>query len=166
MQKIALIAAMSENRVIGKDNKLPWQMPADWRNFRRITNGKSFIMGRNSYEAPDRLLSTNKSIILSHKEIAGLCENCIRSDNLNKAIDLLKDESEIFILGGQSVFEQAISIANYIYLTEIHIEILGDAHFPVIEEKQWRKVKNEFHNKDSQNPYNYSFLEFERILIN
>jgi len=166
MQKIALIAAMSENRVIGRDNKLPWHMPADWKNFKRITHGKPFIMGRNSYEAPDKLLSTKKSIILSHSEIPDLCEHCIRVDHLDKALQLLITESEIFILGGQSVFEQAILISDYIYLTIIHAEIFGDAYFPEIDFSQWEMVKDEYHKKDSENPYDYSFREFERITIN
>jgi dihydrofolate reductase len=163
LKKISLIAAMSENRVIGNKNQLPWDMPADWKNFRRITYDKPFIMGRNSYEAPDRLISTRRSIILSHGEIPDLCENCLRVESLEKAFHLLGMESEIFILGGQSVFEQAISYANYIYLTVIHAFFEGDAYFPDIDMSDWRMIKNEFYNRDAENPYDYSFQEFERM---
>lgn len=163
MQKISLIAAMSENRVIGQDNKLPWKIPADWQHFRKITNGKAFIMGKNSYEAPDKLLSTNKSVILSHSRIQDLCKNCYQAESWDSAFTLLKKEPEIFILGGQSVFEQAISFASYIYLTIIHAEFPGDAYFPQIKLSQWRIIRDEFHHKDSENPYDYSFREYERF---
>lgn len=163
MQKISLIAAMSENRVIGYEKKLPWQMPADWERFRKITEGKPFIMGKNSYEAPDKLLSSKKSVILSHSGIPDLCKNCFQAGSWDSALELLKGEPEIFILGGQSVFEQAISFASYIYLTIIHEEFSGDAYFPQIKLSQWRIIRDEFHHKDSENPYDYSFLEYERF---
>jgi dihydrofolate reductase len=163
MQKISLIAAMSENRVIGHKKKLPWNMPADWQHFRKITHDKAFIMGKNSYEAPDKLLSTKKSIILSHTGIHNLCGNCFQADSWDSALEMLSGEPEIFILGGQSVFEQAISFAHYIYLTIIHAELSGDAYFPQIKLSQWKIIRDEFHHKDSENPYDYSFLEYERF---
>lgn len=163
MQRISLIAAMSENRIIGNNNRLPWHMPADLKNFRRITEGKSFIMGKNSYEAPDRLLSTNHSVILSHTGVSDLCNNCIVVNSWESAFDRLKEEPEIFILGGQSVFEQAISFSNYIYLTIIHSEFTGDAYFPEIKLSQWKIIKDRFFHKDSENQFDYSFLEYERF---
>jgi dihydrofolate reductase len=163
MQKISLIAAMSDNRVIGYKNKLPWHMPADWRHFRKITHGKAFIMGRNSYEAPDKLLSTKLSIILSRHDIKNLCEKCIKAENFEKAVELLKDEPEVFILGGQSVFEQALKLANYIYLTIIHGTFQGDAYFPEFDRSSWKLVRNKFNTRDDDNPFDYTFQEFERI---
>ncbi|MBS0001029.1 MAG: dihydrofolate reductase [Cyclobacteriaceae bacterium] len=162
MKKISLIAAMSENRVIGRHNQLPWNMPADWQNFRRITAGKPFVMGRNSYLAPDKLLSTSRSIILSHSEIPDLCENCIRAENWETALSLLQHEPEIFILGGQSIFEQAMSFANYIYLTVVHGIFPGDAWFPEIDKLEWKLIKDRFYHRDSRNPYDYSFQEYIR----
>ncbi len=163
MQKISLIAAMSENGVIGKKNQLPWHMPADLYNFKKITEGKPFIIGKNSYEAPDKLLSTKKTVILSHTEIPDLCENCIRANSWEAALHLLKGEPEIFILGGQSVFEQAISFANYVYLTIIHAEFSGDAYFPQIKLSQWKIIRDQFHHKDTENLHDYSFREYERF---
>jgi len=163
MQKISLIAAMSDNRVIGYRNQLPWHMPADWQNFKKITHGRSFIMGRNSYEAPDKLLSTQHSIILSHTEIPGLCKNCVRAESLEEALSLLSKEPEIFILGGQSVFEQALPKATYLYLTIIHSVFQGDAYFPEFEKTSWQMIKNEFNHRDENNPFDYSFQEYQRI---
>jgi len=162
-QKIALIAAMSENRIIGMNNKLPWKMPADWDNFLKITKGKSFIMGRNSYLSEDRLLSSKKSIILSHHELYELEEKCIWAPDIYHAFDMLKDETEIFILGGGSIFEQSMPHANYIYVTVIHSQIKGDTYFPEIDLRFWKNVKTDYHVKDIENPYDYSFLEYSKI---
>ena len=153
---------MSENRVIGKDNRLPWNMPADWKNFREITEGKTFIMGRNSYLAPDKLLSTSRSIILSHSVIPDLCEKCLRVQDWEAALALVKGEPEVFILGGQRIFEQALSFANYIYLTLIHARISGDAFFPEIDGSKWQLVRSRSFRRDRENPYDYSFLEYTR----
>lgn len=162
MKKISLIAAMSENRVIGRNNRLPWKLPADWHNFRKITAGKPFIMGRNSYLAPDKLLSTSLNIVLSHSEVPGLCENCLKAGNWEKAFSLMGDEPEVFILGGQQVFEEAIQFADYMFLTLVHTTIDGDAYFPGFDESEWTLVSNRFNARDSDNPFDYSFLEYER----
>jgi dihydrofolate reductase len=137
-------------------------MPADWKNFRKITEGKPFIMGRNSYLAPDKLLSTSRSIILSHSGIPDLCENCIRVEDWESAFALVKNEPEVFILGGQRIFEQAILFADYIYLTLIHARISGDAFFPEIDLSAWKLVRNRTFRRDEKNPYDYSFLEYVR----
>jgi dihydrofolate reductase len=162
-QRITIISAMSENRIIGMKNKLPWVMPADWNNFYKITRGKSFIMGRNSYLSKDRLLSSKKSIILSHHELYELEDNCIWAPDIYHALELLKDETEIFILGGGSIFKQTLSIASYLYLTVIHAQIEGDTYFPEIDPKCWRTIRNEYHDKDIDNPYDYTFLEYSKI---
>jgi dihydrofolate reductase len=162
MKRISLIAAMSENRVIGHNNRLPWKMPADWQNFQEITAGKPFIMGKNSYLAPDKLLSTSLSIILSHSEIDDLCENCIIARDWESALSHVMDEPEVFILGGQQIFEQAMSFADYIYLTIVHTRIAGDAFFPEIKLSEWRLVRERYFKRDENNPYDYTFLEYIR----
>ncbi len=154
---------MSENRVIGKNNRLPWDLPADHEHFRNITAGKPFIMGRNSYEAPDRFISDKKTIILSTGKVDDLCANCLVENDLSKAIDRVSGEEEIFILGGQQVFEQSFPLANYIYLTIIHAYFEGDAFFPEFDHMQWKIQKKDFHHKDKDNPYDYTFLEYSRI---
>lgn len=162
MQRISLIAAMSENRVIGKNNKLPWKMPADHVHFRKITKGHSFIMGRKSYLSEDQLLSDKLSVILTHHSTDYLHPNCKRAESLGEALSMLTEEKKIFILGGGEVFRQSLSIANHIYLTIIHAHIHGDTYFPEIDDCQWRLVREDFHEKDHQNKYDYSFLEYVR----
>jgi dihydrofolate reductase len=161
--KISLIAAMSENRVIGYRNRLPWHMPADWAHFRKVTKGKVFIMGRNSYEAEDALLSDKMSIILSqHAEITP-ARNCYRAKRLEEAFHLAREEKEVFILGGENVFRQTVFFADYIFLTIIHAQVNGDAFFPEFEQDHWILVKDQFLKKDQENIYNYSFREYQKI---
>ena len=162
MRKISLIAAMSENRVIGKNNKLPWKLPADHAHFRKITRGRPFIMGRKSYLSEDQLLSDKLSIILTHHTTDYLPQNCLRAESLGEALSILTEEKEIFILGGGEVFRQSLSIANHIYLTLIHAHIQGDTYFPEIDDLQWKLVKSDFHKKDNRNHYDYSFQEYVR----
>lgn len=157
-----MIAAMSENRVIGRDNRLPWKMPADHAHFRKVTGGHPFIMGRKSYLSEDQLLSDKLSIILTHHTTDHLLSNCLRAESLGEALSMLSGEKEIFILGGGAVFRQSLSIANHIYLTLIHAHIHGDTYFPEINHLQWKLLREDFHKQDDQNPYDYSFLEFTR----
>ena len=161
-KRIALIAAMSENRVIGRGNRLPWQMPADWENFRKITHDKPFIMGRNSFVAEDRLLSTYKSVILSHHTLKDLPPNCQQAHTIKESLELLAGEPEIFILGGQHIFEQTLHIANYLYLTIVHTVIDGDTFFPEFDHTKWRVMNNTRFSKDDENPFDYSFIEYQR----
>lgn len=161
-QKISLIAAMGKNRVIGKDNRLPWHLPADWENFHCITHDKPFIMGKMSYLAPDKLLSDYKNLILSHSDDLELCHNCEVSHSLKEALAKLVNEEEIFILGGANVFSQAISIANYMYLTVIHHVFEGDAFFPEYDPDLWTFKKKSHHKSDKDNPFDYTFYELEK----
>lgn len=152
---------MSENRVIGKNNRLPWHMPADLNHFREITAGKPFIMGRNSYLSEDVLLSDYKSVILTHEKLR-LRKNCILSSGLREALDMLKDEEAIFILGGEKVFRQSIPLSTCIYLTLIHTMIDGDAFFPEIEPGTWVEESSQFNRRDKSNPYDYTFITYRR----
>ena len=162
MQKISLIAALSENRVIGRNNELPWKMPADQEHFYKITKGHPFIMGRRSYLSNDKLLSTKKSIILTHHTSDQLRPKCVRAESLGEALSMLGHDGEIFILGGGEVFRQSLSIANYMYLTIIHTQIEGDTFFPDFDFNRWKIVKEIHHFKDIHNPYDYSFIEYSR----
>ncbi len=160
MSKIYLIAAMSENQVIGINDKLPWHLPDEWENFRRITNGKPFITGRKSYQAPDALHSTYRDVVLtSHKDILPDIEH---AENLDAALKMLENEAEIFILGGASVFRAAIHLADRIYLTVVHTHIEGDAFFPNIKSDEWDLETSEYHEADDEHLYAFSMNVLNR----
>ncbi|WP_131694722.1 dihydrofolate reductase [Dyadobacter tibetensis] len=158
--KIYIIAAMSENHVIGKANRLPWHLPDEWKHFRRITDGKAFITGRKSFEAPDALHSTYKNVVLSRSG-ANIPDSTLAPD-LDTALELLQDEKEIFILGGASVFEQAIDRAQRLYLTVVHAHLDGDAFFPSVNRDQWELTTSEYHGIDQEHVYAFSMNVFER----
>ena len=160
--KISLIAAMAENHVIGRNNRLPWKMPADHEHFRKITRGRPFIMGRNSYLSEDVLLSDYKSVIISHKKDLIPPKGCFLATSIDEAFELLNDEPEIFVLGGEYVFRQIMPVAAYIYLTIIHAHIDGDAYFPDIRNKEWEEVNRVFNHYNDDNPYDFTFAEYRR----
>lgn len=163
MQRIAAIAAMSENRVIGKDNKLLWSLPDDWKNFRRVTEGKPFIMGRKSYEAEDALISDYRNVIITRRERMELPEHTLLASSPEKALELLREEEEVFVLGGATIFEQMMPSVNYLYLTIVHHVFQGDAYFPEVDWERWLLVKSDYHKIDDNHDYAFSLNEYELI---
>jgi dihydrofolate reductase len=159
---ISLIAAVSENGVIGIHNRLPWYLPADLANFRRITAGHKFIMGRKSYEAEDKLCSDAGNVIVTRNKNYKISEHDSVAPNLREAIELLNKEEEIFILGGAEIFEQSIDIADKLYITLVHGKFPGDAFFPEIDMSIWKVSRKTNHAADDENAYDYSFLEYVR----
>jgi dihydrofolate reductase len=164
---IALIAAMSENRVIGRGNRLPWHMPADLKRFKRLTTGHAVIMGRRTFESMKcRPLPNRTNIVLTRQPGFHAAENVQIARSLDEALDLArsaeKNGKEIFILGGSEIFEQALPRADRIYLTVIHAAIPGDAYFPEIDSQQWALIDEERHDADERNADAYSFRVYER----
>jgi dihydrofolate reductase len=162
MAKKSIIAAMSENRVIGIDNRLPWNLPADWENFWRVTHGKAFLMGRMTYITPDALISPYRNVILTSKTDLAICDHCQRATTLEEGMRLLQSEDEIFILGGASVYAQTLGLADYLYLTVVHHEFEGDAFFPEIDWTAWELVSSERHEADDRHAYAFTFFEYQR----
>jgi dihydrofolate reductase len=157
-----LIAAMSENHVIGIDNRLPWHLPDEWKNFRKVTDGKPFLMGRKSYEAPDALHSSYRNVILTEHSENASSENLEYAHDLGAALALLKDENEVFVLGGESVFRQTIPLAQKLFLTIVHAHIDGDASFPALNAGEWELVNSEYHGIDKEHAYSFSMNVYER----
>lgn len=163
-KEIALIAAMSENRVIGVQNRLPWHLPGDWEHFWRTTAGAPFIMGRKSYETADALISTYKNVIISKRESLNLCDNCQQARSIAEALLLLADEPKLFILGGAQVFAQSIHLANAMYLTFVHHQFEGDAFFPEVNWAEWELQESTFHPADSRHAWPFSINIYKRII--
>lgn len=161
MQRIAAIAAMSENRVIGVDNRLPWRLPDDWTNFHRVTAGKPFVMGRKSLQTEDALISDYRNVIITTQDALDLPDKCQLAGTPEAALELLKNEPVIFILGGGTIFEQLMPRINYLYLTIVHEVVDGDTYFPEIDWNRWRLVKSVHHDKDDRHAYPFSLNEYE-----
>jgi dihydrofolate reductase len=128
---ISIIAAMAENRVIGLNNKMPWDLPSDRKRFHRITRGHPIIMGRKTFESIGRPLSLRTNIVLTHRRDY-VAPGCIVVHDLASALDACANADEAFICGGEEVFRETMALADKIYLTIIHRSIEGDAFFPDI----------------------------------
>ena len=149
---ISIIVAMSKNRVIGRDNDMPWHLSNDLKNFKRITMGKTVIMGRLTYQSIGRPLPNRKNIVLSRNLVD---TNVLIFNNLQEVLNFSKDEDEVFIIGGEDIYRQTINKANKIYLTTIDEEIAGDKHFPDIDLSSWDKISSENYIKDENNSHNF-----------
>ncbi len=128
---ISIIAAMAENRVIGLNNKMPWDLPTDRRRFHRITRGHPVILGRKTFESIGRPLSLRTNIVLTHRKDYS-APGCTVVHDLAAAFAACAGANEAFICGGEVVFRETIAQVDKIYLTIIHREIEGDAFFPDI----------------------------------
>ena len=160
--KISLISAMSLNRAIGLRGRLPWHhVPADWQNLERVTADRKMIMGRKSYDTPDRLWSKKGNIVVSQQFDYQLDEGFELANSFEEALKMYKNEEEIFVIGGEQIFRQALPKADAIHLTIIHDVFEGDAFFPQFNENLYTCQRRDF-KADNLNPYDYSFLVYER----
>jgi dihydrofolate reductase len=162
---ISAIVAMAENRVIGKNNQLPWRLPADLRHFKAITTGNPILMGRKTYESIGRPLPNRTNIIIT-RDAQFKAPGCIVVTSLEDAIRYASMENvrEIFIIGGACVYQQLLPHIQRIYLTVIHHVFDGDVYFPELDKKEWKEQECLSHAADEENPYAYSFLKLERII--
>ena len=156
---ISLIAAMAKNRIIGKDNQMPWHLPADLGHFKAVTLGKPIIMGRKTYESIGRPLPGRTNIVMSRNKDYKL-EGCETVTSLEDAIKLVQDVDEIMIIGGGFLYTQCIPQADKLYLTFIDLDVEGDTQFPPFEDLNLTELKREKHLKDEKNPYDYEFVDF------
>lgn len=164
--KISLICAMSENRVIGNKGLLPWgKLPNDLANLYRVTEGVSMIMGRKSYNTPDRVWSkTAPNIVVTSHENIDLEQGFQKANSIKSAIQLIENQGfkHVFIIGGGEIFKQTIHLANTIHLTLVHATFEGDAFFPTIDAAVFDLVERTDFNKDDRHAYDYSFLVYQK----
>jgi dihydrofolate reductase len=162
---ISLIAAMTPDRVIGKNNQLPWQMPADLQHFKKITLHKTIVMGRKTYQSIGRPLPHRRNIVIT-RDRHFMAPGCEIFHSLALALEALEAEAEIFIIGGGELYTQTIDHANYLYLTFIHAPIQGDSFFPEWDSNDWVEILRELHLADEENPYDYTFSLLEKRQTN
>lgn len=157
---ISILAAVAQNNVIGKDNKLIWHLPADLKHFKDITMGHHIIMGRKTYQAIGKALLGRTSIIIT-KQKGLLATDCLVVNSLEEAIKAAKmnKEDEAFIIGGGEIYKLAMNIADKIHLTEIGGSFEGDTFFPIIDKNKWEEIAREEFSADEKNKYNYAFVE-------
>lgn len=152
----SLIVATTLNNVIGKDNQMPWHLPADLAWFRQNTTGKPVIMGRKTFESIGRPLPKRINIVLSRKPFEH--NGVIWKDSFESAVDLVKDSEEILLLGGGELFKQYLPQADKLYFTQIQAEIDGDTFFPELNWDEWNIEHEEYRHADENNAYDLKFL--------
>ncbi|CAH2559943.1 dihydrofolate reductase [Cardinium endosymbiont of Oedothorax gibbosus] len=159
---ISLIVAMSLNRVIGKQNKLPWHLPADLQEFKKRTQGHHMVMGSHTFRSIGRILPNRVSIVVSIKMDRSVVGYHIVS-SIEEAISLSKaqGESELFVIGGGKIYRQTLPIAHRIYLTKIHAILPGDTYFPVLG-KEWVQRDIRSFKGDAKNSYDYELIVLEK----
>ena len=157
---VSIIVAMAKNRVIGKENDMPWHLPADLQHFRKMTTGKPIIMGRKTYESIGRPLPKRHNIIISRNSDYKV-EGCDVVGSLEEAVSIAGEVEEMFIIGGGFLYNQTIDAVNKLYLTFIDLEVEGDTFFPSYEHLITTKTLSEHHQKDEKNPYDYEFTIFD-----
>lgn len=159
--RLALIAALARNRVIGRDNHLPWHLPADLRFFKQMTMGKPLLVGRRTWESIGRPLPGRQMIVLSRDPAYRAC-GCTVAHSLEKALAIAGPVSEIMVIGGAALYQQTLPLAEQLYLTLVEAEVLGDARFPVWDPQEWRLVWEEAHSADADHAWPYRFQRWER----
>ncbi len=162
---VSIIVAAAENNAIGKNNQLLCHLPKDLKYFKSITKGHAILMGRKTYESIGRPLPERRNMVLSRGDFKA--DGTETFSNLGEALSAAaaSGETELFIIGGDTIYQQALALTNRIYLTRIHHQFEADAWFPALDEKEWNLIHTEFHEADEKNAYDFTFQTFERFSI-
>lgn len=159
---ISLVAAMAANRVIGKDNKMPWHLPADLKHFKAVTLGKPVVMGRKTFDSIGRVLPGRRNLVISRTPPAD-SRGAEWVNSLPQALELLQGHEEVMIIGGGEIYRQALPLAQRLYLTDIDLTTEGDAFFPDYHAAaDWQLVQQSEHSADMQNPHHCYFRIWQR----
>lgn len=162
MRMISFIFAMDKNRLIGKDNDLPWHLPNDLKYFKNVTSGHAVIMGRKTYESIGRPLPNRKNIVVTSNRDLDF-PGC---DILHSAEDVVQfatgSDEECFVIGGSTLYTELLPHADKLYMTKIDEAFEGDRFFPEFNEDEWEIVSRQKGLKDDKNPYDYEFLVYQR----
>ncbi len=163
-----MIAAMSQNRVIGRDNDLPWHLPDDFQFFKDTTRGHHVIMGRKNYESLPhafRPLPKRTNIVITRQPHYDVADGVFVVKSLEQALDLAngRGEEEAFIIGGGEIYRLGLEVATTIYLTEIHAMVDGDVYFPDFDAKIWTEVQRRKHPSDAKHLHSFDFVTYKKL---
>ena len=161
---ISTIVAVAKNNVIGRNNDIPWYLPADLKYFKKTTINHHIIMGRKCFQSIGKPLPKRTNIIITRDPFF-IATNCLVLNSLEEALNTAYEngEEEVFIIGGGQIYEMSKDLWDKIYLTEVDLEVEGDVFFPEIDPTAWRVLSSESHKADEKNEYDYNFKVLERI---
>lgn len=157
---VSMIVAVAENGVIGNEGDMPWRLPADLKNFKRITMGGTIIMGRKTWDSIGRLLPGRTTVIVTRQQDFAV-EGAIVVNSFEEALSATGDQS-VFVVGGAEIYRLAIAHVSRIYLTRVHAEIEGDTVMPEIDFSQWSKSGSQAHSADEKNSHDFTFEIWDR----
>ncbi|MEL3927543.1 type 3 dihydrofolate reductase [Aeromonas enteropelogenes] len=163
--KISMIAAMAQDRVIGKDNQMPWHLPADLAHFKRVTLGKPVLMGRKTFESIGRPLPGRRNLIISRNAAYAAPEGTEVFPSIEAVLATLAEVGEVnelMVIGGGHLYGQLLAKADCLYLTRIELAVEGDTRFPAFDDGQWQLVESEAYPADEKNPHPYRFETWQR----
>jgi dihydrofolate reductase len=158
---ITIIAAIANKNALGKDNDLIWDLPADLKRFKKTTSGHHIIMGRNTFESIGKPLPNRTTVIITRNKYYK-AQGCIVVHSLEEALKIAMTDNSPFIIGGAQIYEQALSIADRLDITEVHHSFEADAFFPNIDLTNWKEDTRINFKADKKNKYNYSFVSYSR----
>ena len=161
---ISAIVAIAKGNVIGKDNDIPWYLPADLKYFKKQTIHHHIIMGRKTYQSIGRPLPKRTNIVITRDPFF-IATNCIICSSVEDALEIAQNNGaqEVFIIGGGMIYDLTQQYWDRIYLTEVHLEVKGDIYFPKLKEEEWKLVSSNPQKADEKNEYDYTFKIFERL---
>ena len=162
--RLSLLAALSENRVIGRAGELPWRLPDELKYVKRTTMGHCLVMGRKTYESIGRPLPGRTSIVITRNSDYTAHPEVLVVHDLDAALDAARErgESEVFVFGGEAVYAHALARADRLYLTRVHDHVEGDAFFPDFDESEWIVSWQEHHPADERHPLAFTFQILDR----
>jgi dihydrofolate reductase len=167
---ISLIAALSTNRVIGKNNDLPWTLPDDMKYFMQTTKGHCVILGRKNYDSiPEKYRPLpNRTNIVVTRQKTFVAPGCVIVNSFENALATAKEanETEVFVIGGAEIYKQALPYADRLYLTEIKAIIEGDVYFPAVQSNDWKEISRVHHPADSKHIFAFAFVMYQRTKLN
>ncbi|MDJ1481272.1 dihydrofolate reductase [Cytophagaceae bacterium YF14B1] len=162
--QISIIAAFTENRVLGKDNQLIWHLPEDLKNFKRLTSSHPIIMGRKTFESLGRPLPNRTNIIITRNPDYQ-ATGCMIVSSLEEAIQKATniDREEVFVIGGGEIYTQALPLTDTMYLTHVHTTLEGDTFFPVFSSQEWNIAYTQSFKKDEKHVYDFDIVTWKRL---
>jgi dihydrofolate reductase len=159
--RVSLIVAMAENKVIGRDGGLPWQLSSDLRRFKQLTMGHHIVMGRRTFESIGRLLPGRTSVIVTRNPSIQV-DGAKIAASVDDAIRLSDPDDEVFIIGGAEIYRHSIHLVDRMLITRVEAYVDGDVCFPDFEDSQWHLLQRESFAADEKNDYPHSFEIYER----
>jgi dihydrofolate reductase len=157
---VSLIVAYDRARGIGRDNKLPWRLPAEMAYFKTTTMGKPIVMGRRTFESIGRALPGRRNIVVTRGIDA--VDGIEQAASLSAALESCRDADEVMVIGGAALYREALARADRIYATEVNAVFDTDTAFPEIDRSQWREASREHREPDDRNPVAVDFVIYER----